>query len=57
MDGNTEKTKRTPRGTVYLCDDEAYNEILEFIRHRAYLVYSHSASTPSHRLIVKEEGF
>jgi len=57
MDGNMERTKRSPRGTIFLCDDESYNEILDFIRNRAYLVYTKTASTTCHKLVIKEEGF
>ena len=54
---NFEITKRTPRAYIVLADDRAHDEILEFLRVRAYLVFMKSASTPCHKLVVKEEWF
>ncbi|MCX6651768.1 MAG: hypothetical protein NT137_00205 [Methanomassiliicoccales archaeon] len=58
MDGNIEKTRtRKPRATVYLADDRAYEEILELLRARVFIVYTKTASTTCHKLVIKEEGF
>ena len=45
------------RATVYSCDDAAYEEILDLLRHRAYIIFTRTASTPGHKLIVDERGF
>lgn len=57
MDENTDKPNRKARATVYIADDSAYDEILGFLRERSFIAYTHTASSPAKRLVVKEEGF
>ncbi len=57
MDGNFEsKPRKKNRALIIRCDDEAYMELLEFVRSdsRWYLIYSKSSGL---KLVVKEEGY
>ena len=57
MDGNFEsKLRKKNRAIIIRCDDEAYMDLLVFIRSdpRWYLIYSKSSGL---KLVVQEEGF
>jgi hypothetical protein len=52
-----QKGEARVRATVYSCDDETYEELLDLLRHRAYIIFTRTASTPGHKLVVEERGF
>ena len=57
MDGNFEsKLRKKNRAVIIRCDDEAFMDLLVFIRSdpKWYLIYSKSSGL---KLVVQEEGF